>query len=191
MTVNDKKEATKIARLLKQGKIIIYPTDTIWGIGCDATNAEAVEKIAEIKQREAGKSMLLLADHISLVERYTKTVPDAARNIAEVTVEPITIIYPDAQNLPENVIAEDGSIGIRVSNDAFCKLIIEQLDRPLISSSANFSGEKHPESFSDISKKLIERVDYTAHYRRNEKIKSKPSGIIKVTASNEVSIIRS
>lgn len=191
MTKAAQKEARKIAELLKQGKIIIYPTDTIWGIGCDATNTEAVKKIAKIKTRPAAKSMLLLADHISLAEYYLKTVPEAARNITEVANEPITIIYPDAKNLPEEVTAEDGSVGIRVIEDPFCRLIIETLDRPIVSTSANFSGEKHPDNFSQISQKLFDKADYTANYRRDETIKGKPSAIIKVTASNEISIIRS
>lgn len=191
MTIEVKKEATKIAKILKEGGIVIYPTDTIWGIGCDATNVDAVKKLISFKKRDPEKSMLLLVDHISLVEDYTEKIPEAAKSIAEEAIDPITIIYEKAKNLPTDVIAKDGSIGIRITNDKFCQLIIQQLDRPIISTSANISGEASPLNFSDISEHLIQKADYSAYYKRNKQLNNKPSSIIKISNTNEFKIIRS
>ncbi|MEA2042530.1 MAG: L-threonylcarbamoyladenylate synthase [Bacteroidota bacterium] len=190
MKTETKKEVGKIVKLLKSGAVIVYPTDTIWGIGCDATNTEAIKKLIRIKKRPRGKSMLLLADHISLAEMYTENIPDAAQSIAEESIEPITIIYPKGKNLAKEVLAEDESIGIRITEDPFCQLIIQQLNRPIVSTSANISGEKAPTQFSEISKVLIDKVDYVANHRRQEILKNKPSSIIKISDSNEVTILR-
>lgn len=191
MNRSDIDEAKKIAGIMRKGGIVLYPTDTIWGIGCDATRVEAVNKITLLKDRTGGKSMLLLADDVSLVRYYTESIPDAAANILDVTDEPLTLIYPRAKNLPKEVVADDGSIGFRITNDPFCRQIIRFLDRPIISTSANFSGKAFPKRYSDIDRDLIAAVDYTAHYRRKEQVNGKPSAIIKISDSNEITIIRS
>ncbi len=191
MNRTDAKEARKIAQIMSKGGIVLYPTDTIWGIGCDATQTEAVKKIHQIKQRDLNKSMLLLADDMSLVRYYTQTIPDAAINITEVSLDPITLIYPKAENLPKEVIANDKSVAFRITNDLFCKEIIKFLGKPIISTSANIAGKPFPKNYKEIDNKIIKQVDYSAEYRREEQVNGKPSAIIKISEFNEITIIRS
>jgi L-threonylcarbamoyladenylate synthase len=143
-------EVKKAVEVLKKGGIILYPTDTIWGIGCDATRDDAVNKIYRIKQRKDEKSMLVLLDDAGKLTRYVGSVPEVAWNILEVNDKPLTIIYPEAQNLAESLIAEDGSIGIRITKDEFCCNLIRQLGRAVVSTSANISGKPWPENFNSI-----------------------------------------
>ena len=149
---------------LRNGNTILYPTDTIWGIGCDATNGDAVSKVFCIKQRSDVKSMLLLASSVTMLRKYVATVPGKALQLMADEQRPLTIIYPDARNLPSALIAEDGSIGIRITRNAFCKELITRLDKPLVSTSANFSGIPYPESFDEIDPKIIEIVDYVIRW---------------------------
>src|SRR5512145_1096859 len=141
----------KATEILREGGIILYPTDTIWGIGCDATNTEAVKKIYCLKQREETKSMLILVDHIDRIGRYIKEIPEAAIQLLEVNDQPMTIIYPGAINLASNLISTNGTIGIRVVNDDFCQKLIRKFNKPIVSTSANISGKPAPAFFSDIS----------------------------------------
>ncbi|MFP4447614.1 MAG: L-threonylcarbamoyladenylate synthase [Bacteroidales bacterium] len=184
------KDINKAIKVLKEGGVILYPTDTIWGIGCDATTAGAIEKVYSIKKRDEDKSMIILVDHAGRIERYVDDMPEVAWDLAEVSDKPLTIIYSNAINLPENLISRDGSIGIRVVKDAFCQKLISRFNRPIVSTSANFSNMHPPENFSEIDEEIIKSVDYVVKWRQQEKKKSKPSGIIKLTPDGQVKIIR-
>ncbi len=183
-------DINKATEVLKNGGIILYPTDTVWGLGCDATNRDAVDKIFQIKNREDNKSMLILLNNINLIYSYVDEVPEIAIEIIEVSDKPITIIFPGAKNLAKNLIAPDGSIGIRITGEAFTYRLLQKFKKPLVSTSANFSGEAFPLNFKDISDELKGKVDYIVNFNQNKQINSKPSGIIKVGLSNEIQIIR-
>ena len=176
--------------VLKNGGTILYPTDTLWGIGCDATNAAAVEKILRIKSRDEAKSFIILVNSVSMVERYVREVPPIAYDLADVSDIPLTIIYPKAKNLAPGIPAEDGSVCIRICNDVFCNELISRLRRPIVSTSANISGEPAPLNFSEISPSLIEAVDYTVLYRREDRQEKSSSPIIRVEMNGVISIIR-
>ncbi len=184
---DDIKQACKI---MQAGGIILYPTDTIWGIGCDATNAEAVKKVYELKQREDSKSMLVLIDSSAKLQSYISEVPDIAWDLIEVSDKPLTIIYPGARNLAPNLIGEDGTVGMRMTQEAFSKKLCERMRRPIVSTSANISGKASPVQFSEISKEIKQGVDYIVKYRQEEKQKSAPSSIIKLGLSGEIKVIR-
>ncbi|MCH5216522.1 MAG: threonylcarbamoyl-AMP synthase [Muribaculaceae bacterium] len=183
-------DITNALNALKAGGVILYPTDTIWGIGCDATNAEAVKKIFEIKQRADSKSMLALVDDISMLERYVYEMPDVAYQLIEAATTPITIIYDHAINLAPNLIANDGSVGLRVTDEPFSKQLCRQFRRPIVSTSANISGKPAPKSFAEIANEIKEKVDYVVTYRQDETINCKPSNIIRLKVNGEISIIR-
>ena len=183
-------EVIKIAEILKKGGIIIYPTDTVWGLGCDASNFEAVEKLYQIKKRDKSKSMLILVDSDHKIQRHIKDMPDVAWDIIDVADSPTTIIYDKGYNVAENLLAEDGSLGVRVCKDKFCQEIIKKLKWPLVSTSANYSGEPSPMSYTDIDKSLLEKVDYVVEYRRQEKIKAKPSAIFRLNNNGNIKILR-
>jgi L-threonylcarbamoyladenylate synthase len=180
----------KCIEILKKGGVILYPTDTIWGIGCDATNFDAVKRIYEIKKREDTKSMLVLVDKADRIDRYVNDVPDIAWELVEMAVDPLTIIYPEAKNLAENLIAEDGSIGIRVVGDAFCQKLIYQFRKPIVSTSANITGHHTPANFKEITDEIISSVDYVVKWRQNDLKRAKPSGIIKLGKGGLFEIIR-
>lgn len=184
---NDIREAVKV---LKAGGIILYPTDTIWGIGCDATNELAVKKIYELKKRADNKSMLVLTDHIAKLERIVDEVPDIAYNLIEVTDKPLTIIYSGAKMVAPNLIAEDGSVGIRITQEVFSKSLCEAFRAPIVSTSANISGSPSPKSFHEISEEIKKGVDYVVKYRQEEKSPSQPSSIIKLEKGGVFTIIR-
>lgn len=185
-----KDEIKKVLQVLRKGGVILYPTDTIWGIGCDATNDEAVAKVYEIKKRADSKSMLVLLDEAEFLHSYMKKVPDVAFNLIEMSEKPTTIIYDDAQRLAENLINEDGSIGIRITDDKFCKMLIDKLAKPIVSTSANISGKASPQSFDEISNEIKKAVDYIVNWRQDEKVKAKPSSIIKLGSGGQIQIIR-
>jgi L-threonylcarbamoyladenylate synthase len=176
--------------VLKKGGVILYPTDTIWGIGCDATREDAVKRVFQIKQREDSKSMLILLDSADKLTRYMFEVPEIAWNILEVTHKPLTIIYPQAQNLAQNLIADDGSIGIRIATDEFCKRLIRTFGKPIVSTSANVSGASWPETFDKIDHYILDSVDYVVKHRQDDAHKGQPSGIIKLGIKGEVKVIR-
>ena len=176
--------------VLQNGGVILYPTDTIWGIGCDACNEEAVKRIYAIKNRIDSKSMLVLLENAALLDRYIDEVPEIAFDLIEVSDKPLTIIYDGAKNLARNLIAEDGSIGIRITTEAFSSDLIRRFKRPVVSTSANISGKPSPACFAEIDQKIIEAVDYVVKYRQNDTQKAVPSGIIKLGRSGEIKIIR-
>ncbi len=175
---------------MKNNGIILYPTDTIWGIGCDATCIEAVKKIYDLKKRITGKNFILLLDHESRISSYVKEVPEQAYSLIEYTQKPLTIIYEGARNLPPEVISEDGTIAIRITRDEFCKNLVGALRKPVISTSANISGKPAPASFEDIEEEIIQGVDYVVNWRQNEKITSKPSTIISLGKGGKIKFIR-
>jgi len=180
----------KAVEILKQGGVILYPTDTIWGIGCDATNEEAVSRIYKIKEREDSKSMLILMENPALLERYVDEVPEVAWDLVEIATTPLTVIYPKAKNLAKNLIAEDGSIGIRFTKEEFTGKLLQRFRRPLVSTSANISDEKSPGFFGEISEEIKDAVDYIVEYRQNDLTPAQPSGIIKLGTSGRIDIIR-
>lgn len=183
-------EIKKAVEVLRNGGVILYPTDTIWGIGCDATNEEAVKRIYEIKKRDDSKSMLVLMDSPIKVQSYVAEMPDIAWDLIELTDKPLTIIYDDARHLAPNLIAEDGSIGIRVTEEEFSMRLCQQFRKPIVSTSANVSGEPSPAVFKEISEEIKQAVDYIVDYRRKDSKKAAPSGIVKITKSGTIQIIR-
>ena len=183
----DLKNALKV---LKNGGIILYPTDTIWGLGCDATNEDAVKRIFQIKQREDSKSMLVLTDNEAKIERLVEKVPDVAWDLIKLSETPLTIIYSGAKNLAKNLIAQDGSVGIRVTKEDFSKKLCERFRLPVVSTSANVSGQPSPQNFDEISDEIKNAVDYIVSYRQKDTTKAKPSSIIKLETNGVISIIR-
>lgn len=175
---------------LRKGGIILYPTDTIWGIGCDATNADAVQKIYYLKRRAESKSMLALVDSEAALERTVDDVPEVAWELIEAAVRPLTIIYDHPHGVAKNLLADDGSLGIRITKERFSNELCRRLRRPLVSTSANISGEKAPASYPGISPEIVEGVDYVVRYRQDEDIKSVASNIIKLSDGGLFKIIR-
>lgn len=176
--------------VLRKGGVILYPTDTVWGLGCDARNKDAVNKLFKIKQRAEYKSVVVLVCDETMINRYVKEVPEIAWELIESAEEPLTIVYPDGRMLPENIIAADGSVGIRLIKDEFCNTLIHKFGKPITSTSANISGEPFPSSFSDIKLDILNKVDYIVNLRKTETINAKPSTIIKVALNGEIKIIR-
>lgn len=179
----------KIIETLKNGGTILYPTDTIWGIGCDATNVEAIKKVAEIKKRNDAKSFIILVENEKRLQDIVD-VPEIAWDIIDLSEKPITIIYENPRGLPKELLANDGSIGIRLVKDKLCKSIIGKLNAPLVSTSANLSGDKSPTQFSDISQEIIDQVDAVVEERKEEKSKYTASSILKIYQDNRVEVIR-
>ena len=176
--------------VLKKGGIILYPTDTIWGIGCDATNEKAVRRIYQLKQREDSKSMLVLMENENLIPSYIETVPELAWQLMDASDSPLTLILPGAKNFALSLIADDGSIGIRITKEAFSSQLVKSLRKPLVSTSANISGHPSPANFSEISDQIKDGVDYVVEYRQDDYEKKQPSGIIKLDVSGKFQILR-
>ena len=172
------------------GGLILYPTDTIWGIGCDATNEEAVRKVYALKRRSDHKAMLLLLDSSAKLNYYVQEVPDVAWDLIELADSPLTVIYSGARNVAPNLLAEDGSVGIRITHEEFSHKLCERFRKPLVSTSANVSGEPSPANFSEISATIKAGVDYIVRYRQDDLSKAAPSHIIKLGAGGLVKIIR-
>ncbi len=176
--------------VMRQGGVILYPTDTIWGIGCDATNEEAVKRVYEIKKRSDSKAMLVLVDSEAKVESYVKDVPLVAWDLMELSTKPLTVIFDGARNLAPNLLAEDGSVGIRITKEEFSRQLCMRFKKAVVSTSANISGQPSPANFSEISDEVKQAVDYIVQYRQNEKSRPKPSGIIKLGSDCSVKVIR-
>ncbi len=183
-------EIKKACQVMREGGVILYPTDTIWGIGCDATNEEAVRRVYEIKRRADSKAMLVLVDSAVKVDFYVQDVPEVAWDLIEVADKPLTIIYSGARNLAPNLLAEDGSVGIRVTGEEFSKRLCQQFRKAIVSTSANVSGQPSPQNFSEISEEIKSAVDYIVDYRREETTQAKPSSIIKLDKGGVIKIIR-
>lgn len=190
---------TEAVQVLRDGGVILYPTDTVWGIGCDATNEKAVAKVFEIKKRSEAKSLVLLACDLDMVAKHVKEIPNIAIDLVEVNDAPMTIIYPGAQYLAPNVVAEDGSVGIRIpcvgdetlpGGGAFCRELVRRLRKPLVSTSANISGEPTPKSFKEVSEDIKGAVDYVVPRALEAGSTGRASQIIKLGLGGEVEIIR-
>lgn len=176
--------------VMKQGGVILYPTDTIWGIGCDATNPEAVAKVYAIKQRVDAKALISLVDSEAKIDFYVPDVPDVAWSLIELAERPLTIIYDNVRNLAPNLKAEDGSAALRVTKEEFSKELCFRMKRAIVSTSANISGQPAPRCFAEISEEVKNAADYVCTSRRDEQDNERASSIIKLTSSSEITIIR-
>ncbi len=177
-------------KVLRAGGVILYPTDTIWGIGCDATNAEAVRKIYAIKQRAENKSLIILVNSAGMLTRYVDNPPEVALQMAELTESPLTIVYDRGRSLAEGVASADGSVGVRICADPFCDELITALRKPLVSTSANISGSSAPALFDEISEELKASVDYVCLWRQDDRSRAKASSVIRVSGNGVVKILR-
>ena len=182
-------EVHKAYEVIQNGGIILYPTDTVWGIGCDATNAEAVKKIYALKQREESKSMIVLMNGEKMMYNVFKDIPETAWQILDLSEKPTTLILDNPRNVALNIIADDKTLGVRIVKEPFCFKLMERMKKPLVSTSANISGNFTPKSFKEIDPEIIKGVDYVVNLH-HEKICDKPSTIIKLSLSNQVKIIR-
>lgn len=185
-----KQEIEKALEVLKSGGIILYPTDTIWGLGCDATNPDAVEKISRLKGRAEGKSFIVLLDQDSKLQSYVQEIPEVAYELFEYAENPLTIIFSGAKNLAANVINEDGSVGIRIVSHDFVTPLLQRFRKPLVSTSANLSGAASPAFFDEIDPEIMEGVDYVVDWEQENRTPKKPSTIMKLGPSGQFSFIR-
>lgn len=189
-TMNQQEDIKNAVEVMKQGGVILYPTDTVWGIGCDATNAEAVAKVYKIKKRDDSKALICLVDSDARLQRYVRNVPNVAWDILDIATKPTTIILDGAKNLAPNLIAEDGSIALRITKEPFSHELCYRFQKALVSTSANISGEPPAANYNDISQELLDTVDYVCFSRRQEHKPHTPSSIIKLKEDGEVTIIR-
>ncbi len=183
-------EVKKALDVINQGGIILYPTDTIWGLGCDATNTEAIQKIYALKQRAQEKSMIILLDTENKLESYIREVPAIAYDLIEFTENPLTLVMPGAKNISPALIAADGSVGVRVSTHPFCQQLIQRLRKPLVSTSANISGQPSPQNFSQVSDEIINGVDYVVNLDQHDLSIKKPSTIMRLEPDGKFKFIR-
>jgi L-threonylcarbamoyladenylate synthase len=196
----DKEDLERAVEVLRAGGVIVYPTDTVWGIGCDATNPEAVAKIYALKQREDSKSMLVLLDSAAKLNYYVdvpetaemllETINDQMVNDQMVNAKPLTIIYPNARHLAPNLMAEDGSIGIRITDEPFSKALCAQLKHPIVSTSANISGHPTAHFYAEIEQAILDGADYVCRFRREDDCPAEPSSIIQLLADGSFKILR-
>jgi len=183
-------EINKALEVLKNGGVILYPTDTIWGLGCDATNVEAVEKLLKIKNRPAEKSLIVLLDVDSKLQSYIAEVPEVAYDLIEYAENPLTIVFPGAKNLASNVINADGSVGIRIVKHDFCTPVIQRFRKPVVSTSANLSGQPSPKFFDDIDPEILDSVDLVVDFEQENRTVKKPSTIMKLSPGGQFEFIR-
>ena len=188
--MNRQDDIKKAVEVMKNGGVILYPADTVWGIGCDATNAEAVAKVYKIKQRDDSKALICLVDSDARLQRYVRNAPEVAWNVMELATKPTTVIFDEAVNLAPNLIAEDGSIAMRITNEEFSKELCYRFQKPIVSTSANISGQPAAQNYCDISEELLNAVDYVCFSRRQEHKPHTPSSIIKIKNNGEIDIIR-
>ena len=184
------KDVRNAVEVMRKGGVILYPTDTVWGIGCDATNPDAVKRVFEIKQREDSKALICLVDSEARLQRYVRDVPNVAWDIIELSTKPVTIILDGATNLAHNVMAEDGSVAMRVTKEPFSNLLCYRFQKAIVSTSANISGQPPAANYRDIAPELLEAVDYVCTSRRQEKKPHTPSGIIRLKPNGEVEVVR-
>ncbi|HLA56938.1 MAG TPA: L-threonylcarbamoyladenylate synthase [Flavobacterium sp.] len=175
--------------VIKNGGIILYPTDTVWGIGCDATNVEAVAKIYALKKREESKSMIVLMNGEKMMYNVFKEIPEVAWQILDLSEKPTTLILDNPRNVAANIIASDKTLGVRLVKEPFCFKLMERMKKPLVSTSANISGEQTPIAFKDISQEIVKGVDYVVNLNQ-DRLAGKPSTIIKLTSDSQVKVIR-
>ena len=185
-----KEDIKKCCEVLRSGGTILYPTDTIWGIGCDATNAEAIDKVFKLKHRDGNIPLLVLVNSVAMLERYVVDMPQVAYDLIDCATSPMTIIFDKARNLPENLVGKDGSIGIRVTNEPFTDQLIQQFRKPIVSTSANVHGAPTAQFFQEIDTQIINAVDFVVKYRQNDTKKARASQIIKLSNNGQITIIR-
>jgi len=183
-------EVSKALKVIQEGGIILYPTDTIWGIGCDATNSEAVKRIYALKQRDEAKSMIILLDTANKLQGYVRDVPDIAYDLIEYAENPLTLVMPGAKNIAENLVAQDGSVGIRIVKNRFCENLIQRLRKPLVSTSANISGNPSPANFSQIDQAIVDGVDYVVDVEQNDTSVKRPSTIMRLEPDGRFEFLR-
>ena len=183
-------ETQQALSVLREGGIILYPTDTVWGIGCDASNPEAVKKVYDLKNRADSKALITLVASEIMLERTVIDIPDIAWDLIDAAEKPLTIIYQEVKGIAHNAVAEDGSCAIRLPKDNFCQQLVQRLGKPLISTSANTSGTPTPQSFQDIEPSILSGVDYVVNLRQQEECKNTPSSIILLKNNGEIKIIR-
>ena len=183
-------EVKKAVEVMRNGGVILYPTDTVWGIGCDATNEEAVKRVYEIKRRSDSKALICLVDSEARLTRYVRRVSDVTWDMIELATKPLNVINDNATGLAPNLLAEDGSVGIRITKEEFSKELCFRFQKPIVSTSANISGEPTPQTFDEISDEIKNAVDYVVKYSQRCKEKHQPSSIIKINADGEFTIIR-
>lgn len=183
-------DMAEAVKTLKAGGVILFPTDTVWGLGCDATNSEAVERVYKIKQRQDSKALIVLANSEAMIANHVVEVPEVAWDIIELTNKPTTIVFDQGRNLAPNLLAEDGSVGIRLSREVFSSQLCFHLRKPVVSTSANISGAPTPRIFREIGEDILRRVDYVVKYRQDEMQVAVPSSIIRLGRGGEVKIIR-
>ena len=186
----DPDDLNQAVTVLRQGGTILYPTDTIWGIGCDATHPEAVEKVYRIKDRPVGKSMLILVGDIGMAEQYTFDTPDLILQVMKEALDPLTLIFPHARGLAANLPAPDGSIGMRIPKDDFCQALLKAFGKPIVSSSANRSSSLPPKSFSEIPVSFLRQADYVVNWRQDDENPAKPSTVVRINGDGEMEMIR-
>lgn len=186
----DKEDLEQAVLTMRKGGVILYPTDTIWGIGCDATNSEAVKRIYKIKQRSDSKAMLVLTDTDAKLPGLMREVPELAYDMIDMAIKPLTIIYPEARNIAPELIAEDGSIGIRLTKEIFSNALCKKMGVPIVSTSANISGQPSPKFFHQISEEVKSQVDYIVRFRQEDETGASPSQIIKLGIHGEIKVIR-
>lgn len=177
-------------KILKEGGVILYPTDTVWGLGCDPTNSAAVEKIFTIKSRSDSKSLIILVDGDQMLERYVRDIPEIVFELINVSDTPITIIYPNGKNLATGVCSADGSVGIRICREIFCQELIKRFRKPIVSTSANISGNQSPSNFGEIKSDIINSVDYIVKFRQEDRQKHSASPVIRVEQNGVIKVIR-
>lgn len=178
-------EIKSIVSIIKQGGIILYPTDTVWGIGCDPFNKAAVDKIFDIKQQNQEKGFVLLVSNQAMLDQYVLKVEPKIQNLLDYHTRPVTVVYDNPQNLPEHLLAADGSIAVRIAQDDFCQQLIAELGSPLVSTIANINNEPCPQNYAEISPKIIHQMDYVVQFRQNDKNKAEPSVIIRLIPDKE------
>lgn len=188
--IEKEKQLEEAVKALREGGILLYPTDTIWGIGCDATDEKAVEKVFDIKQRSDAKSLIVLASDMDMVARYVREIPEMAVTLESINDKPLTIIYPEGVGLAQNVTAEDGSIAIRIPKSKFCVELVRRFGKPIVSTSANVSGAPAPRKYSEITDEMKGKVDFCMDPSFDVDATGKPSSIIKLGLHNEVVVVR-
>lgn len=186
----DRNDLNQALDTLKSGGLILYPTDTIWGIGCDATNPEAVEKIFKLKGRDQSKSMIVLLGNDNWLQSYVREVPEVAYELIDLSEKPLTLVLPSAKNLADNLIAKDGSIGIRVVRHPFCEQLLQRFRKPIVSTSANISGEPSPHNYAEISEKIFKNVDYIVKFGQEDPRLGAPSTVMRLDASGKFEFLR-
>ncbi len=186
----DREDFQKALEVLTEGGLILYPTDTVWGIGCDASNADAVAKLLQLKHRPTGKPLIVLVDQAGKIPQYIREMPELAWDLTELSEKPLTIVYEGAKNMAANAVATDGSIGIRVTRELFSQALCQRFRKPIVSTSANISGKSTPKSFMEIDEGIINGVDYVVKYRQEESAFYTPSGILRLGKHGEIVIIR-